>query len=246
MLPGPCRIVKCPYCGKKKELMSLRTGNNLVTELWSDGKLINPMLPSISFVQKCPQCKKFYLPDRLDAIYAKDGRWTMERGLLDFYELQKALNALAETITTDEQYTIRMMLLHAYNDNEQLALKNGNELFFRENIHWLLEHWKQNEDNLWLKAELYRELGDFDTAEEILTSYSLEGNLEYIRQRILEMVQSKNSKVFRITSRNTNYRAEEFTLQNRPYVSNHKKKNIFQKWIDRLCSPIFSDGDLRY
>ena len=60
----------------------------------------------------------------------------MERGLLDFYELQKALNALAETITTDEQYTIHVMLLQVYNDNEQLALKIENELLMSNSYLW--------------------------------------------------------------------------------------------------------------
>ena len=54
MIPGNAEIVKCPYCGTEKMLMTLISGNTCGAEYWSDNKRIAPMLPSVSPVQKCP------------------------------------------------------------------------------------------------------------------------------------------------------------------------------------------------
>ena len=51
---GNAEIVKCPYCGTKKELINLVSGNTFGAVYWSDNKRIAPMLPQASPVQKCP------------------------------------------------------------------------------------------------------------------------------------------------------------------------------------------------
>ena len=56
MTPGYAKIVKCPFCGKKKKLMTLNSGNSIESQYWSDTKIISPMRPTISPVQKCPKC----------------------------------------------------------------------------------------------------------------------------------------------------------------------------------------------
>ena len=48
--------VKCPFCGTKKELMTLVSGNTFGAVYWSDNKRIAPMLPTVSPVQKCSNC----------------------------------------------------------------------------------------------------------------------------------------------------------------------------------------------
>ena len=55
---GFAKITSCPHCGGEKEIMSLMSGNYIGAELWSDGKLIAPMLQKPSPVQKCPHCRK--------------------------------------------------------------------------------------------------------------------------------------------------------------------------------------------
>ena len=61
MLPGPARILECPFCGEKKKVLSLLSGNTFGAEYWSDNKLIARMLPDVSLVQKCPNCGKYYV-----------------------------------------------------------------------------------------------------------------------------------------------------------------------------------------
>ena len=50
MMPGPAQILTCPYCGEKKKIMSLLSGNTFGAKLWSDNKKISPMLPEISLI----------------------------------------------------------------------------------------------------------------------------------------------------------------------------------------------------
>lgn len=63
MLPGNPRILICPFCGTEKQIMSLISGNTFGAELWSDNKQIAPMLPEISYIQKCPHCGKYYITE---------------------------------------------------------------------------------------------------------------------------------------------------------------------------------------
>lgn len=73
MQPGKPQILTCPYCGKEKEIMSLMSGNTCGSMLWSDNKQIAPMMPEISYVQKCPHCGKYYIRNRQAIRYATEG-----------------------------------------------------------------------------------------------------------------------------------------------------------------------------
>lgn len=66
MIPSNPRILVCPYCGKEKEIMSLISRNTCGAEYWSDNKQIAPMLPEISYVQRCLQCNNIGLTNVQD------------------------------------------------------------------------------------------------------------------------------------------------------------------------------------
>ena len=89
MQPGYARIVYCPYCGEKKELLSLMSGNTIGARYWSDLRMRAPMLPEVSPVQKCHHCGKYYLQ------YARSV-WT-KREMMEFqikrflYQMKKKL-----------------------------------------------------------------------------------------------------------------------------------------------------------
>ena len=113
-------ILTCPFCGKEKEIMSLVSGNTFDSELWSDNKQIAPMLPEISYVQKCPHCRKYYIMGRMgrQAVkIAKEG-CSYEDGHLTFSEMKEAFAQLSEEgfINEKEESNVRIMLHHAYND----------------------------------------------------------------------------------------------------------------------------------
>ena len=195
-------ILTCPFCGKEKKIMSLVSGNTFDSELWSDNKRIAPMQPEISYVQKCPHCEKYYIIRRQAVKFAKEGN-SLETGRLTFSKMKEAFAQLSEEgfIDKKEEGTVRMMLHHAYNDyyyryDYKKDVQDEDKKIFRENGLWLIKNLLT--DNV-MKAEFYREIGDMETAKEILDSVVVEdGFLKQIVSSIRERLETNNSEVFKI------------------------------------------------
>ena len=198
-------ILTCPFCGKEKKIMSLVSGNTFDSELWSDNKQIAPMLPEISFVQKCPHCGKYYIIGRMgrqSVKFAKEGH-SLETGRLTFSKMKEAFAQLSEEgfIDKKEEGNVRMMLHHAYNDyyyryDYKKDVQEEDKKLFRENGLWLINNLLT--DNV-MKAEFYREIGEMETAKNILDSVVVEdGFLKQIVSSIRERLDANNSEMFKI------------------------------------------------
>lgn len=203
MIPGDPQILTCPHCGGKKEVMSLVSGNTCGAEYWSDNKQIAPMLPEISYVQKCPHCGKYYIMDRQKVEYAKEG-WCSERGILTFPEMKEAYKQLCEEGLQNEgeERVLRTMLHHAFNDyyyrsnDVRKNIIEEDRSLFHDNGLWLIENLIT--DNL-LKAEFYREIGEMDKAQTFLDTVNTKSDFQ---KKIVSVIQKKinnnDSSVFRI------------------------------------------------
>ena len=134
--------------------------------------------------------------------YAKDS-YTFDQGLLSYPEMKEAFIQLSEEgfVNEEEETKVRMMLHHAYNDYYYRSYDNKeinaeDKTLFHENGSWLI-------DNLItgnvLKAEFYREIGEFEVAHDILESVEVEDEfLKRIMTQIQERVQNNNCRVFKI------------------------------------------------
>ena len=201
-MPGNPRILVCPFCGKEKEIMSLISGNTFGAELWSDNKQIAPMLPEISYVQKCPHCGKYYITGRQEVKYAKDG-YSFEKGLLTYPEMKEAFAQISEEgfLNEKEEINVRMMLHHAYNDyyyrtDEKKVISEEDKTLFHENGLWLINNLMTDDV---MKAEFYREIGEIDTAKSILDSITVEDEfLKRIVTGIKERLEVNNCQVFKV------------------------------------------------
>ena len=202
MMPGNPQILICPFCGTEKQIMSLISGNTFGAELWSDNKQIAPMLPEISYVQKCPHCGKYYITGRQEVKYAKDG-YSFEKGLLTYPEMKEAFTQLSEEgfLNEKEEINVRMMLHHAYNDyyyrtDEKKVISEEDKTLFHENGLWLINNLIT--DSV-MKAEFYREIGEVDTARSILNSITVEDEfLKRIVTAIKERLEVNNCQVFKL------------------------------------------------
>lgn len=202
MMPGNPRILICPFCVTEKQIMSLISGNTFGAELWSDNKQIAPMLPEISYVQKCPHCGKYYITGRQEVKYAKDG-YSFEKGLLTYPEMKEAFTQLSEEgfLNEKEEINVRMMLHHAYNDyyyrtDEKKVISEEDKTLFHENGLWLINNLIT--DSV-MKAEFYREIGEIDTAKSILDSITVEDEfLKRIVTGIKERLEVNNCQVFKV------------------------------------------------
>lgn len=202
MMPGNPQILICPFCGTEKQIMSLISGNTFGAELWSDNKQIAPMLPEISYVQKCPHCGKYYITGRQEVKYAEDG-FSFEKGLLTYPEMKEAFTQLSEEgfLNEKEEINVRMMLHHAYNDyyyrtEEKKVISEENKTLFHENGLWLINNLIT--DSV-MKAEFYREIGEVDTARSILNSITVEDEfLKRIVTAIKDRLEVNNCQVFKL------------------------------------------------
>ena len=202
MMPGNPQILICPFCGTEKQIMSLISGNTFGAELWSDNKQIAPMLPEISYVQKCPHCGKYYITGRQEVKYAKDG-YSFEKGLLTYPEMKEAFTQSSEEgfLNEKEEINVRMMLHHAYNDyyyrtDEKKVISEEDKTLFHENGLWLINNLIT--DSV-MKAEFYREIGEIETAKNIIDSITVEDEfLKRIVTGIKERLEVNNCQVFKV------------------------------------------------
>lgn len=160
------------------------------------------MLPEISYVQKCPHCGKYYITGRQEVKYAKNG-FSFKKGILTYPEMKEAFVQLLEEGFVDEkeETRVRMMLHHAYNDyyyrsDDNKEINAEDKKLFHENGTWLI-------DNLitdsMLKAEFYREIGEFEIAHKILESVEVKDDFnKRIVSQIQERLRNNDCRGFKI------------------------------------------------
>ena len=205
MLPANAKIVKCPFCGERKELLNLASGNTFGAKHWSDQKMIAPMLPRISPVQKCPKCGKYYLEYKQP--YKEGDDWSSERGELSYQEWKEAYEQFKanKSIKCDDMQVIRHHVIMAFNDefyrNGSNLVTSQEEAFFVEIINDYIASNKWNSQNMLFKAELYREAGEMKKCEEVLSQISTKSMKEF-ELKIYDMIKAKmtngDKKVFQI------------------------------------------------
>ncbi len=183
--------------------MTLASGNTFGAEVWSDNKRIAPMLPEISYIQKCQHCGKYFITSRQEIVYDRDGRTSFEQGILSYDEMKEAFAQICSEgfDDQDEEASVRMMMFHAFNDHyhrracDELPSEEDVTLF-REQGLWLLDNIIT--DNV-LKAEFYREISEMQKAQEIIDNTSPDEDfLRNIMQQIKERVQANDSRVFKL------------------------------------------------
>lgn len=208
MNPYFARILTCPKCGKHKEVLSLMSGNTFNAVYWSDGKMVAPMLPQVSGIQKCPFCGTYFFLDRQKEEYSKDS-YSFELGTLSFEDCKEAHRQFKEETLSDSE---RMLLLYltitAYNDK---YYRSGNGMvekipdsvnaddldFFKSTISMFLKGLP--ETSLPLRAELLREAGKFNKSIMIFENYNAtekEPFFKDLKGKALELAINNESRAF--------------------------------------------------
>ena len=125
----------------------------------------------------------------------------MRTGTLNFQEAREALEQLYESSELKRRFTLRLYVLYAYNDmygRSGVIPLDGSEdqLFFEENCRELI---KMERTIPTLRAELYREIGEFDKCIEYLDSLEPAGEHENkVRAMIREKALNRNLFAFRL------------------------------------------------
>lgn len=125
----------------------------------------------------------------------------MRTGTLNFQEAREALEQLYESSDLKRRFTLRLYVLYAYNDmygRSGVIPLDGSEdqLFFEENCRELI---KMERTIPTLRAELYREIGEFGKCIEYLDSLEPAGEHENkVRELIKERALIGDRTVFRL------------------------------------------------
>ena len=117
----------------------------------------------------------------------------MRTGELNFQEAREALEQLYESSNEDRRFTLRVYVLYAFNDmygrNGLQYLEDSEDYqYFVKNCREMI---KMEQTDETLKAELYREIGEFDKCLAYLDTLESGSEVEnevrdMIRQRALD------------------------------------------------------------
>lgn len=202
MLPGNALIVKCPHCKKEKELMTLLSGNTFGGKQWWDLKTSYPMLPHVSWVQKCPHCGQYFM---YETAKSREGDGCSgERGRLSYPELREAWAELGSKLKGKQRNNLMLEYLWAYNDEFQ----RGDAVYgepapeeleeFRTVVRGLVDAFPVESDIIY--AEFLREAGLFEEAVETVRRTGLpeSGAYRTLAEIVLQKCEKKDTSVGQI------------------------------------------------
>jgi uncharacterized protein HemY len=124
---------------------------------------------------------------------------SMRTGDLNFEEAREALEQLYELSNEKRRFILRLYVLYAFNDKygrERLKylLDCEDYLYFVENCREMI---KMEQTNSTLRAELYREIGEFDRCVQYLDSLEPAGEYEnQVREQIRQRALDQDRMVF--------------------------------------------------
>lgn len=172
LIPGFTQILSCPQCGTMKEILRYVSPNTEGQTIWSDNKIIVPMRPVVSFVQKCPRCGHYYLLTRQKPEHGNNA--SFEQGELNYREMKEAWFQLKDMpgMTENEKLSVLIMQVWAFNDEytrcQCRTVPIEEQTYIKEIIDLLLN--MDMVDDL-LRAELLREAGRFKESLDVLEGY---------------------------------------------------------------------------
>ena len=183
MIPGPDQIISCPKCKGLAKYMTLVSGNTFGARIWTDGKKVEPMLPIPPAIVKCRHCGECYWlaeakevgtvtrgegqqikPDWVDAEEVEQP--TEE----EYYQALEGGLAL----TVRQERNVRVLAWwrrnDAFRDIHKEHAQDSVLGLWRKNLEALVSLLTEDDDNDHLmRAEVLRELGEFESAKEILS-----------------------------------------------------------------------------
>ena len=201
MLPGPTIIISCPFCGQYSKKETIISGNTYGAQLWSDGKRIAPMMPENPILVVCKKCDQFFwvkdakmVTEVTNAVELKE-KW----GDVDYVEFPTFHQYFKALELIPDEIFIRGCIWRSYNDyfrnNEEDKITSEMEQLNSENLTALLKILDENDTNeLLTKAEVHRNLGQFEKSKELLDRIN-DPELTWVKEKFLQEINNQNKRV---------------------------------------------------
>jgi len=177
MTPGPTIIKKCAKCAGLIAEHTIGSGNNFGAVFWTDGKMEAPMLPDHPWLVKCPHCSALLWIDEqaeIGEVEPYAGPMPKEFKGAKRYKtptLRDYLTFLLEPPRNRRKMRyVRLRAWWAGNDSRREAC-TPSPLSKRErqNLNEFHPLLGRNPEDRLMKAEIFRELGEFDKALKLLS-----------------------------------------------------------------------------
>ena len=200
MIPGPNQIIECPACGKRQLRRTLRSGNTFGARYFSDGKRVADMLPDFPYFVKCPACDVFFkITAKLIVGEISRHEIAENRDKIQFVrfltvnEYRQAISVGLYNGNEKDILPLRVSLWRLYNDcndgeRRSKTLSENRQSFdavktyeikenedyvenCREILSLMVE--KTEDEDLLLRAELWRNLGEFEKCKSLLNDVKM-------------------------------------------------------------------------
>jgi hypothetical protein len=189
MTPGPTHVIRCPLCSQLGKYPTVASGNTFGAVHYTDGKRVAPMLPTTPSVVRCGFCRGAFwrkaaaevgqFAEQREEPADVDAEWLMA-GYLDEPDEAEYLAALDRLIssTPSEERNIRLFAWWRSNDRHRgpppAPATDNPEVVNRrhDNMRALLPLLATAESaDLIMRAEVLRQLGEFELATKALTQH---------------------------------------------------------------------------
>lgn len=207
MIFGPDEIFECPECGQRLARQTLMSGNTFGAEIYSDGKMVAPMLPRFPDLIKCGRCGAFFWLHNLEPLNEKaQTPETIDQGQYPtnakFPYLRDLLEALEKKCYANpaEEFKLRQEIWWAFNDKvrkgKPLHQIRKQKMQWEDNLRKLQALLDPNDpEQAVMIAEIHRNLGEFGKCLELLNILK-DPELHWVIEEIREACLQENDLVF--------------------------------------------------
>jgi hypothetical protein len=204
MLRGPTIIVSCPLCGQLVKKETIISGNTIGAQLWSDCKNIAPMMPDFPKLTVCKKCDQFFwVKDAKEVETVTDRNDLREKWRdLSFVEFPTFFQYFKALKLIPDELFIRVNIWRSFNDffrdKKEDQITSEMKQMNTENLIALLIMLDDTDNNeLLMKVEVFRNLGEFEVSKELLNRME-DPNLDWVKNKLLGEINRKNKKVIQL------------------------------------------------
>ncbi len=209
MSPGPTIVSKCYKCKGLFKQWTLASGNTFTARFWPDGLMKAPMMPDMPPLINCPCCEDFIWRSNCEEIEVINGYDSGDEIKAKYPNVKMYKDPTIDTfmlaleekgLRKNREGYIRTKLMHFFNDvNRDMEIPISEPSNFQiENYKRLLEiATKDNANDTMIRAEIYREIGEFEKCLELLDKVKSEDfaiNVAVLR----DLCKNKDSRVMEI------------------------------------------------
>lgn len=209
MSPGPSIITECHKCHGLFTQWTLRSGNTFTARFWPDGVMKAPMMPELPSLINCPCCNDFVWKKdctEIEEIYGYDEIQAKYPGIKPYNNpnIDTFMLALQEKgLTKGREGYIRTKLMHFFNDenrDSEIPISQPSDMQIENYKRLLIIANKDDANDTMLRAEIYREMGEYEKSLELLEKVKDKDFATNVLA-LKELCKNKDSRVMEILRR---------------------------------------------